>query len=113
MDRSREGWDFRHESDALIFAAAECFLKAIGIRYQRNKGTISHHIPTEHGSPTEAVIAFLKTQNKEISRQQVYPTLWEAFRRELIVLRPPLEQTLAENLYYKYGFDHRMEGEKV
>ncbi|MBN1853107.1 MAG: hypothetical protein JW829_10305 [Pirellulales bacterium] len=102
---SRYEWDFRHESDAVIFAAAECFLDAIGIRSKRHNSSDTTHLKKRQLSPTEQVVDFLRKKGKKVTRQQIYPIFWEAFRRNLIVLRPPLEQAEAEKLIYKFGFE--------
>jgi len=122
-------WHPSEESDAVVFAACERFLKEVGRPFEQQvqmqnalaqtaigdsegqRADSPEPAPEDRATRLEkkgpATLAAEWLQRgwgkSDVKREQIYPLLWEAIRRGYLMLVPPREQTLARNIAYKYG----------
>ena len=97
-------WQPSHESDELVFAVCDRFLRQLGIA----SGSIS---PEEIGPKEEkkgaaaAVSQWLKEHwgRPDLNREKIYPLFWEAAQRGFLLLQPPMEKLLADRIAEQYS----------
>jgi DNA-binding transcriptional regulator LsrR (DeoR family) len=91
MGRYRQ---LRHVNDEIVFAIAAKF-----IQERKSASEIEHWLRGEY--PKE--LARLEHDfGIRLTREVIYPLLHEAIERDFLVLKPPVDLSLAENLAYKY-----------
>ena len=94
------------ESDELIFAVCERFFNQLSPqapgateRGKRQKGaasSVADWLAKERGRP-------------DLNREKIYPLVWEALRRNYLLLHPPVEKDMREALIEKYGLREHLE----
>ncbi|MDR1384072.1 MAG: sugar-binding domain-containing protein [Planctomycetaceae bacterium] len=100
-------WQPSHESDELVFAVCDRFLKQLGITAknrslepeeamelsrEEKKGaaaSVSHWLKEHWGRP-------------DLNREKIYPLFWEAAQRGFLLLQPPMEKLLADRISKQY-----------
>jgi DNA-binding transcriptional regulator LsrR (DeoR family) len=99
-------WQPSHESDELVFAVCDRFLRQLGVA----SGSAT---PAELGLAEEkkgaaaAVSHWLKEHwgRPDLNREKIYPIFWEAARRGFLLLQPPMEKALADRIGKQYAID--------
>lgn len=100
MPRTRR-WHPGQESDELIFAVCDRFLRQLGDQYDAQRDTEDRG----RKGAAAAVAEWLKSYygRKDLTRERVYPLFWEAVRRNFLFLQAPREAKLAERLSQRFG----------
>ena len=93
-----------NESDELVFAVCERFFNELAPLEEgkRRKGVAT------------AVSNWLKTERsrQDLGREKVYPLVWEAFHRNYLLLRPPVENDMRNNLIEKYDLQNYIDQQR-
>jgi len=99
-------WQPSHESDELVFAVCDRFLRQLGVSSgsatpeelglnEKKKGAaaaVSHWLKEHWGRP-------------DLNREKIYPLFWEAAQRGFMLLQPPMEKSLADRIGKQYAID--------
>lgn len=117
-------WNPRSESDEFLCAVVQRYFGELGARSSRRfrgsdvsgkRGPSSRTragrsaAKTRKPGPAAAVAQWLREERgKPATREKIYPLLWEAFRRGILVLEPRPEEGVADKLLYKYGLDEHL-----
>ena len=107
-------WQPSHESDELVFAVCDRFLRQLGVA----SGSAT---PAELGLNGEkrgaaaAVSHWLKEHwgRPDLNREKIYPLFWEAAQRGFLLLQPPMEKSLADRIGKLYAIDESRQYIKV
>jgi hypothetical protein len=115
------GWNPRLETNEFIFAACARFMDELGakggngpaLKSRASRESTNDKPPSQRVArkakklgPAAAVADWLKReQGRPATREKIYPLLWEAFRRKILVLEPPPEEAVAEKVLYRYGLE--------
>ena len=97
-------WHPSEESDEIVFAVCSRFLEHLG--RQRDSRAAE-----DDGRRKGAAAAIAKWLGEEwsrgdLTRERIYPLLWEAARRNFLLLLPPREANLARRIAERYGVEH-------
>lgn len=93
------------ESDELVFAVCERFFNQLA---PENSSDNSSDKAKKKGAAT-AVSEWVQTERNrpDLNREKIYPLVWEALHRNYLLLRPPVEKDMRDNLVKKYDLqDH-------
>ena len=99
-------WQPSHESDELVFAVCDRFLRQLGL----SSGSASSEelgLNEEKKGAAAAVSHWLKEHwgRPDLNREKIYPLFWEAARRGFLLLQPPMEKLLADRIGEYYAID--------
>ncbi len=87
-------WHASHESDELIFAVCDRYFYQLGKSSQNADGG-----ERQRGAAAAVAEWIQKEKNRpDITREKIYPLFWEACQRGYLLLQPPTEQQLKEQL---------------
>jgi len=99
--KTRTGrWQASHESDELIFAVCDRFLRQLGLSSANSNPEEVEEIAEEKRGAAAAVAQWLQDSwgRPDLSREKIYPLFWEAAQRGFLLLKPPMEKLLADRL---------------
>ena len=96
-------WQPSHESDELVFAVCDRFLRQLGIA----SGSVTPEevgVKEEKKGAAAAVSHWLKEYwgRPDLNREKIYPLFWEAAQRGFLLLQPPMEKLLADRIAKQY-----------
>jgi len=98
MARARR-WHPSQEDDQWVFAVCDRFLTQLGRQY----GTPTGDGHEKRRGAAAAVAKWLKEEGREdLTRERIYPLFWEAARRNFLLLKPPREEYLAQQIVRRY-----------
>lgn len=99
MGRAKR-WHPGQESDELIFAVCDRFLRQLGGQFESE----GNGADKDRKGAATAVADWLKERygRDDLTRERVYPLFWEAVHRNFLFLQPPREKRLAERLAQRY-----------
>lgn len=104
--KNRTGrWQSSHESDDLVFAVCDRFLRQLGLSsVNSNPDEASEAIGEKKGAAA-AVAQWLKDSwgRPDLSREKIYPLFWEAAQRGFLLLKPPMEKLLADRMAFHFN----------
>lgn len=108
---ARKRWHPHGESNELVFAVCDRFLANMARQFgQAEEG--ADEKAKKAGAAT-AVADWLKADcmRPDLTREKVYPLLWEAVRRGYLLPKPPRERFVAKNIAFKHHCDRFQEDE--
>ncbi|MDR1958536.1 MAG: hypothetical protein LBQ54_05780 [Planctomycetaceae bacterium] len=93
-------WQANHESDELVFAVCDRFLRQLGLSSANSNPEEAEEALGEKKGAAAAVALWLKKSwgRSDLSREKVYPLFWEAAKRGFLLLKPPMEKLLADRM---------------
>lgn len=95
-------WHPGREDDELIFSVCDRFFSQMDAAYQSPSpdSTVLEGDNAEKKGAATAVANWLKLERHrpDLTREKIYPLLWEALKRGFLKLQTPFEQGLEENL---------------
>jgi hypothetical protein len=102
-------WHPSDESDEIIFAACSRFLDLLGKQFDTQSGEEE----SQRKGAAAAVADWLRNERgrSDLTRERIYPLLWEAARRNFMLLMPPRERNLAEQIARRYGIEEFIQDE--
>ena len=90
------------ESDEFVYAAVEKFFGQL-----ENKASNSNATDREANSSKvntrNAAEELSKQFNRKVTRERIYPLLWEGLRRKFVTMNPPISENLQNQLAEKFG----------
>ena len=112
--KSARRWQPNHESDELVFAVCDRFLRQLGVA----SGSASAEelgLKEEKKGAAAAVSHWLKDHwgRPDLNREKIYPLFWEAVHRGFLLLEPPMEKMLADHVGKQYAIDASRQHIKV
>jgi DNA-binding transcriptional regulator LsrR (DeoR family) len=102
-------WHPSEESDEIVFAVCSRFLEHLGKHRDARAAEDEGH----RRGAAAAIATWLREQwnRGDLTRERIYPLLWEAARRNYLLLLPPRETSLARRIAERYGVAHFAEHE--
>lgn len=94
-------WHPSDESDEIVFAVCSRFLEHLGKQLDPHSGDEE----SQRKGAAAAIAQWLETDwgRGDLTRERIYPLLWEAARRNYLLLLPPREKNLAQRIADRYG----------
>lgn len=112
MARRKRAWHPSNESDELVYAVCERFLVQLGYQFGPEGGEIDQQ--RQRGAAAKVAEWVRKTYGREdMNRERIYPMFWEAMRRRFLLLLPPRERLLAQQIAETFGLDHLKRDEEA
>ncbi|MCL2623096.1 MAG: hypothetical protein FWD31_05445 [Planctomycetaceae bacterium] len=107
-------WQPSHESDELVFAVCDRFLRQLGVSSGGASAT-ELGLKEEKKGAAAAVSHWLKEHwgRPDLNREKIYPLFWEAAQRGFLLLEPPMEKLLADRIGKQYAIDADRQSIKV
>ncbi|MDO5566692.1 MAG: sugar-binding domain-containing protein [Planctomycetia bacterium] len=100
-------WHPGNEPDDFVFSVCERFLQDQGRAFQDS--ALSGGDPTQQRASTIAKWVQETLKRPDISRERIYPILWEGTKRGFLRLVPPLEKMLSDRLRTKFDLPESSE----
>ena len=99
-------WQPSHESDELVFAVCDRFLRQLGIA-SGSANASELGLKEEKKGAAAAVSHWLKEHwgRPDLNREKIYPLFWEAAQRGFLLLQPPMEKLLSDRIAKQYAID--------
>ena len=96
-------WHPSEESDEIVFAVCSRFLGHLG----KHRDTRAAEDEGRRKGAAAAVAKWLGEEcgRGDLTRERIYPLLWEAARRNFLLLLPPRETSLARRIALRYGVE--------
>ncbi|MCL2348814.1 MAG: hypothetical protein FWC50_11225 [Planctomycetaceae bacterium] len=97
-------WQPGQESDELVFAVCDRFLRQLGLSSASMNPDEFGEIEEKKGAAA-GVSLWLKEHwgRPDLNREKIYPLFWEAAHRGFLLLRPPMEKSLADRVFSQFG----------
>jgi len=107
-------WQPSHESDELVFAVCDRFLRQLGVA-SGSASASELGLKEEKKGAAAAVSHWLKEHwgRPDLNREKIYPLFWEAAVRGFLLLEPPMEKLLADRIGVQYAIDANRQHIKV
>lgn len=98
----KKRWHPQAETHELVFAVCDRFLANVARQFDPADGPADEK--AKKAGAAAAVAEWLKTARArpDLTREKVYPLLWEAVRRGFLELKPPRDASLAKNIAFKH-----------
>ena len=94
------------ESDEFIYAVCESFFREMAPRDDQNGNDASKPSKRPKGAATAVAESLAKEFNRsDLTREKIYPLLWEALRRRFLIMNAPVENDLRRQLIEKFDLD--------
>jgi hypothetical protein len=99
-------WQPSHESDELVFAVCDRFLRQLGVA-SGSASAAELGLKDEKKGAAAAVSHWLKEYwgRPDLNREKIYPLFWEAVQRGFMLLQPPMEKLLADRIGEHFAID--------
>lgn len=111
MSPRRRTWHPAQESDEVVFAVCEHFIEQLG----RQFGTNSADEEKSRRGAAAAVASWAKKHlgREDLTRERIYPLFWEAVRRRYLLLSPPRESRLSQDLRRAFALENLRDEDAV
>jgi hypothetical protein len=104
---AKKRWHPREESSELVFAVCDRFLANMNELFGQAAETAKIAPAKKTMGAAAAVAQWLRKDRDrpDLTREKVYPLLWEAVRRGFLLPKPPRDQNVAKNIAFKYQIE--------
>ena len=90
------------EDDEFVYAVCERFFQCMKETHEPGASSAKRR-----PGPAPAVVDWLVRERgrEDVTREKIYPLIWQAFKRGFLLLKAPIKLSLRDRLIEKYGLD--------